>query len=55
MDNALWDGHVADPAQTDSTTEDLRNFNAHVIADERVMVALLPVGDGLSVITRRPA
>ena len=55
VDNALWGGHVADPAQTDPTTEDLRAFNAHVIADERVMVALLPVGDGLSVITRRPA
>lgn len=55
VDNALWDGHVADPARTDSTTEELRAFNAHVIADERVLVALLPVGDGLSMITRRSA
>ena len=55
VDNALWDGHVANPDQTDSTTEELRAFNAHVIADERVLVALLPVGDGLSMITRRPA
>ena len=55
VDNVLWDGHVADPDQTDSTTEELRAFNAHVIADERVLVALLPVGDGLSMITRRPA
>ena len=54
VDNALWDGHVANPDQTDSTTEELRAFNAHVIADERVLVALLPVGDGLSMITRRP-
>ena len=55
VDNTLWDGHVANPAQTDPTTEQLRAFNAHVIADERVRVALLPVGDGLSMIARRPA
>ena len=55
VDNALWDGHVADPDRTDPATEQLRAFNAHVIADERVLVALLPVGDGLSMITRRPA
>ena len=55
VDNALWDGHVANPDQTDPTTEQLRAFNAHVIADERALVALLPVGDGLSMITRRPA
>ena len=55
VDNTLWDGHVANPAQTDSTTEQLRAFNARVVADERVLVALLPVGDGLSVITRRGA
>lgn len=55
VDNVLWSGNVADPDQTDPTTEDLRAFNAHVTADERVLVALLPVGDGLSMITRRPA
>ncbi|MYB02827.1 MAG: SAM-dependent methyltransferase [Acidimicrobiaceae bacterium] len=53
VDNTLWDGHVANPAQTDSTTELLRAFNARVVADERVLVSLLPVGDGVSVITRR--
>ena len=55
VDNTLWDGHVADPTRTDPTTEHLRAFNAHVIADERVLVTLLPVGDGVSMITRRPA
>lgn len=53
VDNTLWDGHVANPDQTDSTTEQLRAFNAHVVADERVLVALLPVGDGVSVIAPR--
>ncbi|MYI14192.1 MAG: SAM-dependent methyltransferase [Acidimicrobiaceae bacterium] len=55
VDNVLWSGNVANPDETDSTTEELRAFNAHVIADERVLVALLPVGDGVSVITRRAA
>ncbi len=52
-DNTLWDGNVADPAQQDATTEALRAFNAHVVADERVTVSLLPVGDGLSMIALR--
>ena len=55
VDNTLWDGHVANPDQTDSTTEQLQAFNAHVVADERVLVALLPVGDGVSVIAPRGA
>lgn len=54
VDNTLWDGHVANPDQTDATTEALRAFNSHVIADERVLVSLLPIGDGLSVISLRP-
>ena len=53
VDNTLWDGHVANASATDPTTEQVRAFNARVAADERVLVALLPVGDGVSVITRR--
>ena len=55
VDNVLWSGNVANLDQTDTTTEELRAFNARVVSDERVLVALLPVGDGLSMITRRPA
>lgn len=51
-DNVLWDGLVADPEQDDAPTEALRAFSAHVAADPRTTVALLPVGDGLSMITR---
>lgn len=47
MDNALWDGLVADPAATDPDTEALRRLNAHVLSDTRVDAALLPVGDGV--------
>lgn len=52
VDNVLWDGLVADPARNDDATEALRAFSAHAAADPRTTVALLPVGDGLSMITR---
>ena len=51
VDNVLWGGGVATPDRDDDTTEALRAFNAHAAADPRSQVALLPVGDGLTVIT----
>ena len=51
VDNVLWGGSVANPDQDDDTTESLRAFNAHAAADPRSQVAMLPVGDGLTVIT----
>lgn len=53
VDNVLWDGHVADQSDQSVSTRALRRFNEHVRDDPRVEVALLPVGDGLSVIGRR--
>ena len=53
VDNVLWGGGVAVADQDDPTTEALRAFNAHVAADPRVQAAMLPVGDGLTVITHR--
>ena len=55
VDNVLWSGQVADLSQTSTATEALRSFNAHVVADKRVLVSMLPVGDGLSMVTRRPS
>ena len=51
VDNVLWDGQVVDHRDQRADTEALRRFNAHVLGDPRVQVALLPVGDGLSMIT----
>ncbi len=53
VDNVLWGGGVAVATQDDPTTEALRAFNTHVVADPRVQAVLLPVGDGLTLITRR--
>lgn len=51
VDNVLWDGQVVNPDDTSVDTVALREFNRHVLADQRVDVALLPIGDGLSMIT----
>ena len=51
VDNVLWDGQVTDQADTSTDTVALREFSRHVLADPRVDVALLPIGDGLSFIT----
>jgi caffeoyl-CoA O-methyltransferase len=48
VDNVLWDGKVADATADDSATRALRAFNASVHHDERVMLSLLPVADGVT-------
>jgi len=51
VDNVLWDGRILDPSDQTDDTVALRAFNDAMVADDRVDVALLPVGDGLSMIT----
>lgn len=51
VDNVLWSGRVVSGDDTSPDTVALRAFNAHVQADPRVDVALLPIGDGLSMIS----
>ena len=50
VDNTLWGGRVLDPAEDSESTVALREFNDHVLADERTECVLLPVGDGMTVI-----
>jgi caffeoyl-CoA O-methyltransferase len=47
VDNALWDGKVADPSIGDADTVAIRALNAHVMNDARVSACLIPIGDGL--------
>lgn len=51
VDNVLWDGQIVDLEDRSASTVALREFNAAMVADERVDVAILPIGDGLSFIT----
>lgn len=53
VDNTLYSGTVADPSNTDETTEHIRTFNSHAAADDRMETVLLPVGDGLTFARKR--
>ena len=51
IDNTLWSGRVLDPP--DETTRLIAALNDKLAADERVVVALLTVRDGVTLIRRR--
>lgn len=53
VDNALWHDRVADPARRDAATTTLRDVGRRLAADERVVPALVPSGDGLLLGVRR--
>ncbi len=53
IDNVLWGGDVANPAERDPDTVALRNLNEKIGRDERVDVSLLTVGDGVSLVRKR--
>ena len=53
VDNALWNGAVADPANNDADTLALHTLNRKIQGDDRVDMALLPVGDGMNLVRRR--
>jgi predicted O-methyltransferase YrrM len=55
LDNVLWGGAVADPADRERQTVALRALNAKLHQDVRISLSLLPLGDGLSVARKRPA
>jgi caffeoyl-CoA O-methyltransferase len=58
VDNVLWSGRVLDDApagEVDEATRALREFNDHVVADERVECVMLPLRDGVTLVRRRAA
>jgi caffeoyl-CoA O-methyltransferase len=48
VDNTLSHGRVIDPAEQSGSVQGIRDFNDHAAADNRVVVVLLPIGDGLT-------
>jgi len=48
IDNMLWDGAVADPADNTESTVAIRALNAKLRDDPRVDFTLIPVGDGIA-------
>ena len=53
VDNTLWDGDVADPANEEPDTVAIRAFNEKLRDDERVDLSLVPIGDGLTLARKR--
>ncbi|NHA16115.1 class I SAM-dependent methyltransferase [Thioalkalivibrio sp. XN279] len=53
VDNTLWDGAVADPANQAPDTVAIRAFNARLHGDERIDLSLVPIGDGLTLARKR--
>jgi predicted O-methyltransferase YrrM len=54
IDNVLWSGRVADPGNSDPDTVALRNLNERLHADHRFDLSLVPIGDGLTLLRKRP-
>ena len=57
VDNVLWGGRVADPdadVVENPDTANSREFNDHVVADPRTAQVMLPISDGLTLITLAP-
>ena len=53
IDNALWDGSVADPADNSADTKAIRALNQKISRDPRVEAYLAPVGDGVYLAWKR--
>jgi caffeoyl-CoA O-methyltransferase len=53
VDNVLWGGRVADPADRDPQTAAIRRFNDYVAGDPRVDCVMLPISDGLTLLRKK--
>jgi len=49
IDNVLWGGAVIDAADTRSSTRAIRETNRLLLADKRVEISMIPIGDGLTI------
>jgi caffeoyl-CoA O-methyltransferase len=48
LDNVLWSGKVVDPKDTSDDTTGIRAVNKKLLADKRVEISMVPIGDGLT-------
>ena len=53
IDNILWDGRVADPANQEASTVVIRELSRKVMGDPRVEAVPLTVGDGVLLARKR--
>ena len=48
IDNVLWGGRVLDNSDTEPATRAIREFNSKLYKDDRVVISMIPIGDGLT-------
>ncbi len=53
IDNVLWLGRVIDETADDEDTVAIRKLNDFIVQDARVDVVMLPIGDGLTLVTKK--
>ena len=53
IDNTLWSARVVDRRRNDPDTRAIRAFNRRLHRDRRIDLALVPIGDGLTLAFRR--
>jgi caffeoyl-CoA O-methyltransferase len=53
IDNTLWHGRVLDRRDQSVDTRAIRAFNKKLRRDRRVDIALVPIGDGLTLALKR--
>jgi len=54
VDNVLWSGRVADPTIQDNRTQKIRGFNEALYNDDRIVLSMLPIADGLTLAMKKP-
>ncbi len=53
IDNTMFHGGVVDLASQDENVLGIRAFNDHAAADDRVVLVMLPIGDGLTLARKK--
>jgi predicted O-methyltransferase YrrM len=53
VDNVLWSGRVLDAQSTEPDTVAVRAFNQKLLSDPRVLISMIPIGDGLTLALKR--